>query len=126
MSDDDRALIGRKTPARGVEFSNEPVTGVYEGEELARIRARRPTDERIGRLEDKHDKLVGTVTEARLDIAEMRAEVRTLIKHVESALTESHRTERVRIGSRAKVIVAVVGAIGALAGVLGTLLAGCM
>lgn len=129
----------KRTPPRGIdrdayvpkhsaapEFVAEDVTGQYTGDELRTQRARRPTPERITRLEDKHDELVGTVTEVRLDVREMRAEVRTLIKHVETALTETHKTERIRIGSRAKVIVAVVGAVGALAGVLGTMLAGCM
>ncbi len=39
----------------------DEVTGKYEGDELKSMRARRPTDERITRLEEKHDKLESKV-----------------------------------------------------------------
>ena len=60
----------RRTPVHGVpvpiEFT-EP-TGVYEGEDLRRARAQRPTGARLERLEDKHD-------ETRRDVADLRAVV---------------------------------------------------
>lgn len=60
----------RRTPVHGVpvpiEFP-EP-TGVYEGDDLRRARASRPTAARLERLEDKHD-------ETRRDVADLRAVV---------------------------------------------------
>lgn len=60
----------RRTPVHGVpvpiEFA-EP-TGVYEGEDLRRARAQRPTAARLERLEDKHD-------ETRRDVADLREAV---------------------------------------------------
>jgi hypothetical protein len=85
------------------------VTGVYEGEELARIRARRPTDERIGRVEKKQDEdradlkqLSTLVHETREDVASMRGELKVLPELVDlikqqqtDALDErKHRRER--------------------------------
>jgi len=49
-----------------IEFT-EP-TGVYEGEDLRRARAQRPTGARLERLEDKHD-------ETRRDVADLREAV---------------------------------------------------
>ena len=63
----------RRTPVQGVplaEFTeqSQPVTGVYDGEDLRRARASRPTAARLERLEDKHD-------ETRRDVADLRAVV---------------------------------------------------
>lgn len=52
------------------------ITGQYAGEELRAIRSRRPTDERIERLEDKHDALHEIVTETRVAVGEMRGEIK--------------------------------------------------
>jgi hypothetical protein len=126
MSDDDRALISRKTPARGVEFIPEEVTGVYEGEELARFRSRRPTDERIGRVEvklDRGDERLGALEQT---VAKMDGKLDTVLDFIKSDRDNTHQTERIRIGSRAKVIIAIVGAIGTAIGVVGTMLAGCV
>lgn len=113
-----------QSAAPTVEISGE-ITGNYTGPELLAMRSKRGTDERIGRLEEKHDTLVETVTEVRLDVREMRAEVRTLVKHVEASLSEQHKTERVRIDSRTKLMIAVVGAVGTAIGVIVTALSGC-
>ncbi len=41
----------------------EEVTGQYVGEDLDRARARRPTDERMARLEKKNDELLAKIVE---------------------------------------------------------------
>jgi uncharacterized coiled-coil protein SlyX len=101
------------------DFVEPEATGNYEGEELARIRARRKTDQRVAHLEKRLDEAVAdskalseTVTDLRIDVREMRAEVRTLIKHVETSITEAHNTERVRISSGAKTVAGIVAAAG--------------
>ena len=128
----------RRTPPGGIdrdvyvdkhatpEFIAEDVTGQYQGEELARFRARRPTDERIGRLEAKHDKLVETVGAVDKTVANMAGKLETFLETIAADRREQHQTERMRIGSRAKVIIAIVGAIGKAIGVVGTMLAGCV
>lgn len=120
------------SPVAGVpEFVAEPATGVVEGEALAAIRAKRPTDQRIAHIERRLDEAVADakvtareVTDIRIGVGELRAEVRTLAQHVVSALSEGHKTERVRIGSRAKVIVGVASALGVIAGAVATVIAG--
>lgn len=129
QSQTERDLAGlqarkERDAAPTVEISGE-ITGRYDGDELLQMRSKRPTDERIAKLEAKHDTLVETVTEVRLDVREMRAEVRTLVKHVELALSEQHKTERVRISSRAKLMIAIVGAVGTAIGVVVAALSGC-
>lgn len=75
MGDDERATVGaarRRTPPHGqrvitpqaipVEVPDE-VTGNYQGDELRDIRARRPTPERVQRLEEKHDALLAKLDE---------------------------------------------------------------
>ncbi len=57
-----------------VEIAEE-VTGVMSGPELRDARARRPTDERIGRLETKHD-------EVRADLKELTGDVKIMGGHV--------------------------------------------
>lgn len=117
----------QRTPASGTpEFVKEEITGVYEGDELKAIRARRSTDERIGRLEDKHDKLVESVTDVRVCVGEMNGKMDTVLDFIKTTQSENHRTERMRIGSRAKIIVAIVGAVGTGLGILITTLAGCV
>jgi hypothetical protein len=113
----------RSTPAAGVdEFAVEPATGVIDDpDELAAARRRRPTDKRIAHIEKRLDEAVsdgkktadavGKVAEG---VAEMRGELRTALNHI--AL--GHATEQVRIGSRAKVIVGVVGAVCTAAGAI--------
>ncbi len=49
------------------------ITGRYEGEELHRHRAKRPTQDRIQRLEDKHDAVAK-------DVHEMRGEVGAILR----------------------------------------------
>ena len=56
--DRDAYVPKHQTPVGGVpSFVVEECTGKYEGADLQAIRSRRPTPERIRRLEDKHDAL---------------------------------------------------------------------
>lgn len=74
--DRDSYVEKHRTPPAGtvVDFVAEDVTGQYQGAELARIRSRRPTPERIARLEAKHDQLASIVTEMRVDVADIRGD----------------------------------------------------
>ncbi len=61
------------TPVAGVprvEFAPEEITGVIkDAEALKAARAKRPTEERLGRLEDKHDALDGKLDKLVVDVA---------------------------------------------------------
>jgi len=109
-------MTRRSTPAAGIdEFAVEPATGVIDDPaELAAVRRKRPTDQRIAHIEKRIDEVAAdgkatasALTEIRVSVGEMRGELRTALNHI--AL--GHTTEQVRIGSRAKVIVGVVGAV---------------
>jgi hypothetical protein len=63
-----------------------PITGVHSGEELARARAARPTDQRIGRLEEKHDRLDRIVGDIRADVSETKGKVSLLPKLIDESL----------------------------------------
>src|SRR5678815_5540206 len=52
---------------------DEDITGKYEGQELEQARAKRPTDERIKRLEVKHDKLDEKVDRIELTLTRVDA-----------------------------------------------------
>lgn len=56
----------------------DEITGQYEGEELAAARARRPTAERVARLEVKHDALAGVVSDTREEVAKMSGKLDVL------------------------------------------------
>lgn len=68
----------RELPAPHEFPPDEDLTGQYDGEELARMRARRPTDKRLARLESKYDDLAEVVTETRLEVKETRGEIREM------------------------------------------------
>jgi hypothetical protein len=77
---------GRMDPA----FDFEGATDQYEGEELERIRSRRPTDQRIGHIEKKFDKLEERVEgiEKKIDgVDDSVTEVRIAVARVEATLT---------------------------------------
>lgn len=94
MGDDERATVGaarRRTPRAGVpvEIPDE-VTGNYQGEELRTWRGRRPTPERLQRIEDKQDRfeenhaeLAKVVSATREDVSAMRGEMKTLPRLVD-------------------------------------------
>lgn len=72
----------RRTPAAGVSVPEpvlhelpEEVTGNYEGEALRAIRARRPTDQRIGRVEEKQDKFEEKQDKLEMVVSDLREDV---------------------------------------------------
>ena len=81
------------------ECAGDELTGRYEGEELSERRARRPPDERFGRLEEKHDELKKDVEkkhdelkkdvekkhdELKKDVSDVRSDVKGLTSQVSS------------------------------------------
>jgi hypothetical protein len=126
----------RQAAPRGVpEFVAEELTGNYEGEELARMRARRPTPHRLALLETKHDDLAGTVGEMRVDVARIDGKLDVLPELLsilrgksvaqQAAHVTEHETKRLGMANRTKVVLAVVALLGTALGILGTSLAGC-
>ncbi len=72
-------------------------TGNYEGEELRRIRARRPTPQRIERLEDKHDLLVVHVADLREGFGRVEGQLELLVEQgKEQAIQRAADAELVR------------------------------
>lgn len=56
-------------------FESDDLTGQYEGEELEQARAKRPTDERLKRLEGKADKVNDILAEHANLLAEQATEI---------------------------------------------------
>ena len=122
MSNRDRYVPKHKTPAPGVPVQTfDDVTAQHstDPDRLRTERAKRPTDKRLARLEEKHDALDAKVDEIHGDVREMRGEMRAVL----GLLPEKQKTERTRINARKAIIVA---AIGGACSVLGYLLAGCL
>jgi len=75
--------------AAAVKEREDEITGRHAGEELAALRALRPNDERIGRLELKHDELKADVhlkhQELKGEFKEVRDDVKKLSSTVASA-----------------------------------------
>lgn len=128
MTRDRDVRIPKERAAPSVEISDE-VTGKHDGDELRELRRKRPTDERIERLEDKHDSLVRVVGDFRADmgskVGEMSGKLDAVLEHVTAAHREQNATERVRISSRGKMIVGIVGAICTALGAVIASMAGC-
>lgn len=86
QSQDDRdaeGLAARRDRENAVkEFAGDEITGQYEGEELEEARSRRPTPDRIKRLEKKQDELKAEHTELKGDVKDMRREVKDLTGEV--------------------------------------------
>jgi hypothetical protein len=125
-----------RSAPRGIpEFRSEEVTGQYEGEELAQARAKRPTDERIARLEQKHDSLDGMVNDMRVELGNVSGKLDVLPDLVDlirgksaadqARTADEHETRRLSMTTRAKVVIAIVGLAGAALGIAGTALSGC-
>jgi hypothetical protein len=116
MTRDRDRYVDKHTPRAGVpSFVEEEATGQCEGEELARIRSRRPTPTRLRKLEEdrdedrrKHEALAREVTETRVLVGTMSGKLDTVLSHV----TETHATERVRISSTTKTVASIVAAVG--------------
>jgi hypothetical protein len=90
QSQDDRDAEGlaarRERDAAVKEFSNDEITGRYEGEELDEKRAERGDTERIGRLEKKHDELKGDVKQLSGEVSSLRTEVSSTRSEVAGAI----------------------------------------
>jgi hypothetical protein len=93
----DKAGFAARRQREGVakEFSSDEVTGNYNGEELERRRAARPTDERLQRLETKHDELKRDVEkrhdELKKDVGDVRLDMRGLSGQVSDTRSEVSR-----------------------------------
>lgn len=130
MSDDDRALVGRRrtTPAAVPTYVCTDVTGQYEGEELQAQRAKRPTAERVARLENKHDALVATVGELRTEAAKMSGQLDTLVTlaaEERDARAAREAREAAEREAKRKHVVPIITAIGvAVAAIIGAILGG--
>lgn len=82
---------------------------------------------RIARLEQQHDALAGVVADLRVAMGEVSGKLDAVLAHVVASHAEHAKTERARLGHRAKVIVGVVGALCAAAATLATaLVSGCV
>lgn len=91
-------------------------------------------------VEHLHERIDGTdgrVTELEVEIKERLVRVETVTQTIFEmmvedrqqrtlAIQESGKTERVRYNTRAKIIVALFGVIGVIAGAAATVLAGCV
>jgi hypothetical protein len=104
---------------------NPETSSNYEGPELKDWRSKRPTDKRVERLEEKYDELADKVSAIHGDVREMRGELKTALSLFAPERKEVHTTERHRIDSRTKVIIAIVGAAGTAVGIIATALSGC-
>ncbi len=109
-------------------FEEDDLTGQYEGEDLERARARRPTHKRIGHIEKKQDGLVKVVGDLRADVSHINGKLDILpqlLKLLEGRNTTEHETQRHGMTTRAKVITTIVGAVAAALGALIASGAGC-
>ena len=96
----------------------DDVTGNYEGEELARARARRPTPERLERLEKgrdedrgDHKKLVEKVDGLSTAVARVEGKLDLLPKLV-SLLEGKEETKRQGMANRTKIILGLLSLLG--------------
>lgn len=84
-------------------LDEEEVTGKHEGDELRELRGRRPTRERLHRLEDKHDALDAKVDGIDSRTSRMEGKLDTALAFI----TESGKTQRTRISTNGKVMIAI-------------------
>lgn len=106
----DRDVFVRKTPPRPFAvpepIEDEEVTGKHDGDELRELRGRRPTRERLTRLEDKHDGLDEKVDGIDSKVSRMEGKLDTVLAFI----TDSGKTQRVKISTNGKVVIAIVTA----------------
>lgn len=107
----DRDVYTEKHDAAPEEIWDEPGTGTVSGDDLRRIRNKRPTDKRLEKLEEFKDAALVRMGEIHGDVREMRGELRAFI----TAQTENGKTKRLSISTDGKVIIAVTGTIAAIA-----------
>jgi len=70
------------------EFASEEITGRYEGEELEAHRRARPSDERFGHLEKKHDELKRDVEKKHDDLKKDVSDVRSDVKDLSGQVSD--------------------------------------
>jgi hypothetical protein len=116
-------LAARKERQAVPAFVSEEDSKAYDIDERRGMRARRPTDKRIEKLEEKQDKSDSKVDDldGKVDsIGERLARVEGTLETIADVLIperrEAHKTVRARIDSRTKVIIAIVGCIGTAIG----------
>jgi hypothetical protein len=142
MSKRDIYVPKHPTPTRGTpEFVDEECTGRYEDEDdllaAREARAEQNPAKRIAILETEqkqdrrnHDSLVKVVTETRVEVAKISGQLEVLpdlVELIKGKQQTEHKTERVRINSRARVIIAIVGAVGTAIGIaITSALSGCI
>lgn len=127
----------RRSPPAGVpvEFPDE-ITGNYEGQDLARMRARRPTDKRLELVETKHDVLAKDVGELRVQAARIEGKLDVLPRLLELvegkqtaanlAHANEHETKRHGMAHRTKVVLGILGVITTGLGIVAGLgIGGC-
>lgn len=104
---DDRDVYVEKhspTPPAGTPvFVEEECTGQVDGDELAARRAKRSTDDRIARLEVKHDSIQKSVSR-------MEGKLDTALDFIRIKTGEDGKTARVKISTNGKVMIAIVTA----------------
>jgi hypothetical protein len=125
--------VSKATPRMGVpEFVDEDATGKYEGEELARIRARRPITGRISKVEIRVDDIDNTLIATIKSLAETREAVARIDGKMDALLDLGAKAEQERQArhtadlaaaeSRRKFIIALIGALGTALAVIVTAL----
>ncbi len=131
-----------RSPARGVPVDFDEITGNYEGEDLARMRALRPTPARLYLLEkkqdedrDEHKALVEKVDGLAVTVASIDGKLSvlpdllTLLKGKQDAAVavakDNNETARLGISTRGKIIMAAIGLVSTALGALVASMAGC-
>jgi hypothetical protein len=103
----DRDVYVRKTPPKAfavpVPIEEEEVTGKHDGDELARLRAKRPTHDRIARLEVKGDATAAATSR-------MEGKLDAVLALIPARVVEDGRTARAKITTNGKVLIAIGGA----------------
>ena len=95
------ARDGRPT---SIEF--DEVTGQHHGDELRALRAARPPEQRLERLEDKHDELVEIVTDTRLTVSKIEGKLDVLpelVSVVKGMATAREQREHVTFTAQVEV-----------------------
>lgn len=104
------------------DFVVEEATGRLEGEQLRFARSRRPTPERISKVETRQDKLESSLAETREQVARMDGKLDTLVTLASKADAERERrvaAEAVALEKRRKHTIAIISALGvAIAGIV--------
>ena len=94
---------------------DDEITGRHEGAELRSLRARRPTDQRIERLEEKHDDLLVVVTRIEVSHGEMTGKLDTLVSLAGAAAVEREKRAELDAQERERArthIVPIIKAVG--------------